>query len=79
LLKKFAPTQIAPDSLVLADPQVERQNTNMRIEMLIMKVLEIAFFTGLAGCAAVVLISWVVILKDTVKKDPPQQGSAAPR
>jgi hypothetical protein len=41
----------------------------MRIQVLIMKVLEVAFFVGLIGCASTVLISWVVILKDGLSKD----------
>ena len=44
----------------------------MRIGTWIMKVLEITFFTGLAGCAVVVLISWVVILKEGLSKDSPK-------
>ena len=41
----------------------------MRIGIWIMKVLEVAFFTGLAGCVAVVAISWVVILKESLSKN----------
>lgn len=41
----------------------------MRIPVLIMRIVEIAFFTGLVGCAIVVLISWVSILKEGLSKD----------
>lgn len=41
----------------------------MRFEVVIMKVLETAFFFGLMGCATVVLISWVSILKEGFSKD----------
>ena len=41
----------------------------MHIGIWIMKVLEVTFFTGLAGCATVVAISWVVILKEGLSKD----------
>jgi hypothetical protein len=29
-----------------------------------MRLIEIMFFTGLAGCALVVVISWISIFKD---------------
>lgn len=29
-----------------------------------MRVLELMFFTGITGCALVVVISWISILKD---------------
>jgi hypothetical protein len=29
-----------------------------------MRLIEIMFFTGLAGCVLVVVISWISILKD---------------
>jgi hypothetical protein len=44
----------------------------MRIEIIIMRVIEVAFFTGLIGCAAVVVISWVSILKEGFTKDAPK-------
>jgi hypothetical protein len=37
-----------------------------------MKIIEVAFFTGLIGCAIVVLISWVSILKEGFQKDSPK-------
>jgi len=36
--------------------------------ILAMRVLEVAFFIGLAGCVLVVAISWVSILKDGFSK-----------
>lgn len=44
----------------------------MRLEILIMKIIEATFFIGLIGCAVVVLISWVVILKEGLQKDTPK-------
>lgn len=34
-----------------------------------MKVFEVLFFAGLAGCVFVVLISWVSIAKSSFSKD----------
>jgi hypothetical protein len=44
----------------------------MRIEIIIMKIIEAAFFAGLIGCAIVVIISWVSILKEGFTKDSPK-------
>lgn len=34
----------------------------------LLQVLEVLFFTGLAGCTLVVFISWVTILKSALSK-----------
>jgi hypothetical protein len=35
----------------------------LKVEVLAMRVLEVMFFTGLVGCALVVIISWISIFK----------------
>lgn len=35
----------------------------------LMRALEVAFFTGLIGCALVVIFSWISILKDGFSND----------
>jgi hypothetical protein len=40
------------------------------------RIVEVLFFTGLVGCACVVLISWVSIFKEGFSKDT---RSDAPR
>jgi hypothetical protein len=42
-----------------------------RFEVLILHVLEIGFFAGIAGCALVILISWISIFKEGFTKDKP--------
>jgi hypothetical protein len=37
----------------------------------VMRVLEVSFFIGLAGCSLVVVISWVSILRSGLTKDTP--------
>ncbi len=37
----------------------------------LLKALEVLFFTGLAGCVLVVLISWVSVFKSAISKDTP--------
>jgi hypothetical protein len=32
-------------------------------------VLDVAFFAGLAGCASVIILSWISILKDGFSDD----------
>jgi hypothetical protein len=34
-----------------------------------MRVLEVAFFTGLAGCAVVVILSWISVGKDSFSQE----------
>jgi hypothetical protein len=34
-----------------------------------MHLVEVLFFTGLIGCASVVVFSWISILKDGFSKD----------
>jgi hypothetical protein len=34
-----------------------------------MRVIEVGFFTGLAGCAGVVVFSWISILREGFSKD----------
>ena len=36
----------------------------LKVMIWAMRALEVMFFTGLAGCVAVVIISWVSILKE---------------
>jgi hypothetical protein len=38
--------------------------------LLSFKVLEVAFFTGLAGCTLVILVSWVSILSSGLSRKP---------
>jgi hypothetical protein len=45
----------------------------MRTEVLIMRVIQYAFFIGLAGCALVVVFSWVSILRAVLSKDGPEE------
>lgn len=33
------------------------------------RILQIAFFAGLAGCASVVVVSWISIFKDGLTED----------
>ena len=43
---------------------------SFRICIWLMRALEIAFFTGLIGCAFVVIFSWISIFRDGfTKKD----------
>lgn len=35
----------------------------MAFEVICIRVIEVLFFTGLTGCASVVLVSWVSIFK----------------
>jgi hypothetical protein len=41
----------------------------VRIGIWLTRVLGIAFFTGLAGCAFCVIFSWISILKDGFSRD----------
>jgi hypothetical protein len=63
-----------PDTLKIGNPEIAhpRARAVMRIEIIIMKIIEGAFFAGLIGCAAVVVISWVSILKEGFTKDAPK-------
>ena len=45
----------------------------MSIAVLIMRIVQYAFFIGLAGCALVVAFSWVSILKAALSKDQPNE------
>lgn len=61
----------------------------MTVGIVLIRIIEVMFFTGLAGCAVVVLVSWVSIFKsgfsnkDEIKDDailrdggtPPQDRS----
>lgn len=40
----------------------------------LLRALEILFFTGLAGCVLVVVISWVSIAKASFSKDKPGEN-----
>jgi hypothetical protein len=40
-----------------------------RIIFVLSRVIEIAFFTGLFGCALVVTVSWVSIFRDGFTRD----------
>lgn len=40
-----------------------------RIGIWLMRALEVVFFTGLIGCALVVMLSWVSILNDVLSDD----------
>jgi hypothetical protein len=44
-------------------------NMGYHVAVGIMYVLEVMFFLGLAGCAAVSLLSWIDILSDGFTKD----------
>ena len=41
----------------------------LKVEMLLVRALEIAFFAGLAGCAATVVSSWISIFGGELKKE----------
>ena len=41
-----------------------------------MRAVEIIFFTGVIGCAIVVMISWVSIFKAGFSKDDPPSGKS---
>ena len=36
----------------------------MRLTYIVARVLQVAFFTGLIGCASCVVVSWISIFKD---------------
>ena len=44
-------------------------NMFFRIAFAMMRVVEIAFFTGLVGCAFVVVLSWIDIVKEGFRPD----------
>jgi hypothetical protein len=40
-----------------------------KLAVLAMRVLEVTFFTGLAGCAVVVILSWISVGKDSFSQE----------
>lgn len=57
----------------------------MTIAIFLIRLLEVMFFTGLAGCAVVVLVSWISIFKSGFSNEdktkngmPPGGGGWAP-
>jgi hypothetical protein len=41
----------------------------LKLAVFALRVLEVMFFTGLAGCAVVVFLSWISIGRDSFRKD----------
>jgi hypothetical protein len=39
-----------------------------KLAVLAMRLLEVTFLTGLAGCAAVVILSWISVGKDSFSR-----------
>lgn len=44
----------------------------LRVELVLMRALEITFFTGLAGCALTVVLSWISIFGSELKEEEPR-------
>jgi hypothetical protein len=50
------------------------------LAVLVMRVIEVMFFIGLAGCALVVVVSWISILTDGISgRDGTQSDSQQQR
>jgi hypothetical protein len=46
----------------------------LRVELFFVHLLEVLFFVGLGGCAIVVLLSWISILKNAFSDDEEDDG-----
>lgn len=40
-----------------------------KLAILVMRVAEVIFFTGLAGCAVTIILSWIYVGKDSLSKE----------